>query len=116
MSCNKIPYIIAVDFDGTLCEDRFPLIGDPHTYLIQYILNKQKEGCKIILWTCRKGKILDEAVQWCIEQGLFFDSVNKNLPEVIKIFKGDTRKVFADEYIDDKNVLINGRAKSIVSY
>ena len=33
---------------------------------------------------------------------LHFDAVNENLPEAIKRFGGDSRKIFADEYIEDK--------------
>lgn len=94
--------IIAVDFDGTLCENCFPDIGDPNEELIEYIKERQKNGDKVILWTCRKGSTLADALYWCAEQGLIFDAVNTNLYEMVNVFRGDTRKVFADEYIDDR--------------
>ena len=69
--------IIAVDFDGTLCENKWPEIGEPNTELIGYLIMMQKTvGAKIILWTCRIGEMLDRAVNWCSEHGLEFDAVN----------------------------------------
>jgi 2-hydroxy-3-keto-5-methylthiopentenyl-1-phosphate phosphatase len=103
--------IIAVDFDGTLCEEKYPEIGEPNFNLIQYIIDRQNDGDKIILWTCRKDKELDDAVEWCSDLGLIFDAVNENLPEIIEAFGKDTRKIFADEYIDDRNKVILFREK-----
>lgn len=96
--------IIAVDFDGTLCENKWPEIGEPNTELIGYLIMMQKTvGAKIILWTCRAGEMLDKAVNWCSEHELEFDAVNENLPHIIERFGGDTRKIFANMYIDDRN-------------
>ena len=54
--------IIAVDFDGTLCENKWPEIGEPNTKLIGYLIEMRKTfGAKIILWTCRVGEMLDKA-------------------------------------------------------
>lgn len=97
--------IIAVDFDGTLCENKWPEIGKANTYLIDYLLSAKRHNNKLILWTCRSGERLDEAVAWCAERGLIFDAVNENLPEAIEKFGSDSRKVFADMYIDDKAIL-----------
>ena len=94
--------IIAVDFDGTLCENKYPNIGAPNTMLISHIRSLQENGDKFILWTCRRGKYLDEAIAWCKHQHLVFDAVNENLPESIEAYGGDCRKVLADEYWDDK--------------
>jgi hypothetical protein len=94
--------IIAVDFDGTLCEDKWPDIGEPNFELIAYLLGEQLKGTQIILWTSRGEERLEKALEWCEDRGLIFDAVNENLPEVIEAFGGDTRKIYADEYIDDK--------------
>ena len=103
--------IIATDFDGTLCRNAFPEIGEPTRYL-QKAIEEKKNGAAIILWTCRKGKHLEDAVDWCIEHGLRIDAVNANLPRNIQLFGGiDTRKVYADEYWDDKAVAIGGVEK-----
>lgn len=96
--------IVAVDFDGTLCDDEWPEIGDAHEGLIWYLRCRQARGDKIILWTCRTGERLREAVEWCSLEGLIFDAINENLPEVIEYCGGDSRKIYADEYIDDKMV------------
>lgn len=95
--------IIAVDFDGTLCENRYPQIGKPNRETIDYIKKRQQDGAKIVLWTCRIDELLDDAVRWSRNQGLIFDAVNENMPEIIAEFGTDTRKIFANEYIDDRN-------------
>lgn len=93
--------IIAVDFDGTLAENKWPSIGEPNRKLIKHLIKERAEGVKIILWTNRQGDLLDQAVLFCQKYGLDFDAVNENLPETIERF-GDSRKVYATEYIDDK--------------
>lgn len=94
--------ILAVDFDGTLCENRFPDIGLPNTEFIEYLKSEKVSGTKLILWTCRTGLRLTQAYRWCLERGLEFDAINQNIPEVVdKLGKGGP-KIYADEYIDDK--------------
>ena len=94
--------IIAVDFDGTLCEDKYPFIGRPNTELISVLRNANRFGDKLILWTCRSGRKLSKAVSWCEGYGLSFDAVNENLPEIIERYVGDSRKIFAEIDIDDR--------------
>lgn len=103
--------IIAVDFDGTLCENDWPNIGRPITAVIDWIKERKREGSKIILWTCREGKKLTEAVNWCWRHDLIFDAVNQNVPEIIESFGMDCRKIYADIYIDDLS--FNHRPKDI---
>lgn len=99
--------IIAVDFDGTLCKDAYPLIGTPNKTLIDLLKNrKQRYNDSLILWTCRTGEHLKEALHWCEIFELHFDAVNENLPHIQREWGGDTRKVYADIYIDDKNRLV----------
>lgn len=98
------PKIIAVDFDGTLCIDRFPEIGEPKEKVISYVKSQQANGAKLILWTNRVGEKLADAITWCRDKhGISFDAVNCNLPEIIEFFGGDPRKVFANEYLDDRS-------------
>ena len=96
--------IIAVDFDGTLCVESYPEIGAPNLKLIRMLRKKQELGDKLILWTCRAGDKLDEAVEWCRMQGLYFDAVNDNLPEMVEMWGNNSRKITADIYIDDKSM------------
>ena len=97
--------IIAIDFDGTLCTNNWPEIGDPNFELIDCLLAEQKvAGSKLILWTCRTGDQLDAAVKWCQDHGLYFDAVNDNLPEQIEMYGNNSRKIFADIYVDDKSL------------
>lgn len=100
---SGLPLIIAVDFDGTIVKDEFPEIGEEIPLMVD-VLKKIKElNIKLILWTSRTGSYLKAAVDWCAEKDLYFDAINENIQEV-KDFTGmDTRKVYADIYLDDKN-------------
>ena len=99
---SRRPKIIAVDFDGTLAENAYPGIGEPKDEVIQYCLDQKAKGAQLILWTNRVGDQVDEAVEWCRQHGLTFDAVNDNLPQMIEFFGGNPRKIFANEYIDDR--------------
>ena len=97
--------IIAVDFDGTLCYSNWPELGDPNEGLISYLKEWKKQGNKLILWTCRAGEPLDNAILWCKQQGLEFDAVNDNLPEIVSLYGNNSRKITCDYYIDDRACL-----------
>ncbi|HLW09761.1 MAG TPA: hypothetical protein VKX35_05130 [Fermentimonas sp.] len=97
--------VIAVDFDGTIVKDRYPLIGEPVPGATETLKKLRKEGYQIILWTCRTGKHLAEAVKYCAENGIRFDAINQNLRYRTVYYKGsDPRKVGADLYIDDRGI------------
>lgn len=96
--------IIAVDFDGCIVTNEFPNIGQPIQETISALHVETMAGAKIILWTCRVGNQLEEAVNWCNDMGIYLDAVNTNLPEIICEHDGDSRKIFADEYWDDRAV------------
>lgn len=96
--------IFAVDFDGTLSFGQWPGVGPANTELISFLLKRKAAGDKIILWTCRENDILEKAVSWCKSQGLVFDAINDNLPEVIERYGVNSRKVGCDFYIDDRAV------------
>lgn len=95
--------IYAIDFDGTLSFGEFPDCGRPNIRLIDWLKEKQKDGDKIILWTCREGEYLSIAVDFCKRYGLVFDAVNENVPELKEKYGNDTRKIGCDYYIDDKH-------------
>ena len=99
---------VAVDFDGTLCEHRFPKIGlvyPEHFRVHELIRLHARRGCRIILWTCREdipeGDFLTQAVNWCKEHNIPIDYVNEN-PECNFGYPEKVRKIVADIYIDDK--------------
>ncbi len=97
--------IIAVDFDGTLIEDgKWPGIGATNEKVLNYCKDEQTNGARIILWTNRVGEPLETAIKWCKKQGLRLDAVNDNLPESVEFFGTNTRKIYADEFIDDRMV------------
>ena len=103
-------YSLGLDFDGTLCNSDYPNIGGPIQPVIDYALKKKEQGWKLILITMREGKVLEQAIEWCKEQGLEFDSINDNLPEMKAFYKNNPRKIYCTEYIDDHNVVIQRKA------
>ena len=97
------PITIAVDFDGTIVEHKYPAIGKELPFAIHSLKTLQKKGHRLILWTYRAGEELAEAVEFCAQQGLEFYAVNKNYPEE-KFSDNISRKILADIYIDDRNL------------
>lgn len=95
---------IAIDFDGCLCTNAYPEIGEPNWHVINQAKAEQQAGAGLILWTCREGQLLDEAVAWCVRLGLNFDAINESLPDWIEAFQNRPRKIGASEYWDDKAV------------
>lgn len=99
--------IICCDFDGTLCEEKFPEIGEPKLDVINWVKKQQKAGHKIILWTCRESELLIKAIIWCRDKhGIIFDSINENIPE-LKFSSMGQHKAIADIYLDDKSLKIS---------
>jgi len=96
--------IIAVDFDGTLVENLYPKIGFAKRDVFDYVKARKNQGDTIILWTCREGELLEDALSFCKENDLIFDHVNDNATRVTKAFGNNSRKIYADIYIDDKSL------------
>jgi hydroxymethylpyrimidine pyrophosphatase-like HAD family hydrolase len=95
--------IIAVDFDGTIVEHKFPAIGKELIFAFQTLKALQKDGHQLILWTYRGGKLLDDAVEYCKKNGVEFYAVNCSYPGEV-IDESQSRKVNADLFIDDRNI------------
>ena len=106
--------IIAVDFDGVLCEDAFPLIGKPNYEMISIVRRWIDDGNEVILWTCRVDERLKEAVDWCSDYGLHFCTVNENAPSNLAKYPTNPRKVYADVYIDDRDAFYQRARKNKV--
>ncbi|MDB9927457.1 hydrolase [Flavobacteriaceae bacterium] len=95
--------IIAIDFDGTIVEDAYPNIGKPMIFAFETMKKLQSEGHRLILWTYRTDKKLQEAVDFCKQQGLEFYAINKSYPE--EEFDGKiSRKINATFFVDDRNI------------
>lgn len=94
---------IAVDFDGTVVEHKYPAIGKEILFAFETLRELQRQKHQLILWTYRSGKELDEAVEFCKEKGIEFYAVNKNYPEE-EYDPTISRKIDADVYIDDRNL------------
>lgn len=103
--------IIAVDFDGVLCKNKFPQIGEPEYEMISRIRQLSDLGHEVILWTSRTGQELDDAVDWCGDRGLHFCAVNENAPsnrrKYMAKYPNGTRKAYADLYVDDHAACYN---------
>jgi hypothetical protein len=94
---------IAVDFDGTIVDHAYPAIGKEKLFAFRTLKELEKMGARLILWTFRAGKELDEAVEFCRKNGIEFYAVNRNYPEEV-YNETISRKIDADIYIDDKNI------------
>ena len=102
---NNKRLIIGVDFDGTLCKSIWPGLGPPNDKLIEKLLTLQAEGARLILWTCREGIALENAINWCKKYNLVFDAINDNLAEQVNLYGNNSRKISCDVYIDDKSCI-----------
>ena len=98
--------IIAVDFDGTIVEHKYPYIGKEKPFAIETLKQMAADGHRLILWTVRSGKRLQEALEWCENNGLRFYAVNSNLPynSPFAANPNDSPKIKADFFIDDNNI------------
>jgi len=100
----EVPLKIAIDFDGTIVEHKYPEIGKEILFAFETIKALQKQKHQLILWTYRSGKELDDAVEYCRQNGVEFYAVNASYPE--EEFDEDfaSRKIDADIFIDDRNI------------
>lgn len=115
LSANKdlAGKVISVDFDRTLSNTiNYPECGEPIEEVCDYIRDAHGRGATIILNTLRENEYLDLAKEWCREHNVPIDYWNENVPERIKEWGCNPRKISADEYIDDHNKtldeIING--------
>lgn len=96
---------IAVDFDGTIVRHRYPAIGEEMPFAIATLRRLQEEHHRLILWSVREGKLLDEAVEWCRQHGIEFYAINKEFPEEDQARNEHySRKLKVDLFIDDRNL------------
>lgn len=94
---------IAVDFDGTIVRHRYPKIGDEIPFATETLRLLLRDRHRLILWTVREGRLLDEAVEWCRARGVEFYAINRDFPEEDATGSGFSRKIKADLFIDDRN-------------
>ena len=96
---------IAIDFDGTVVEHEYPKIGREIPFAVETLKMLIRDRHNLILWSCREGELLDDAVEWCRKRGIEFYAVNRDYPEETK--EGNqvySRKLKVDLFIDDRNV------------
>ncbi len=99
--------VIAVDFDGTIVEHRYPEIGKELPFATSTLRQLIEDGHKLILWSVREGDLLADAVKWCEERGVRFYAVNADIDEDASDHQGTahfSRKVKANVFIDDRNL------------
>jgi len=97
---------IAVDFDGTIVEHKYPEIGEERPFATDTLKMLINDRHRLILWTVREGRLLDEAVNWCRERGVEFYAINREYPEETKAGNQFySRKLNSvDIWIDDRNI------------
>jgi hypothetical protein len=119
--------VIAVDFDGTLHTGSYPNIGAPTPYSIETMGRLVEDGHYLIIWTCREGRLQTDMINWLQDHGIPFNRVNEQEPGNMRIYGNAARKIFADIYIDDRNLgglptwreiydIISGNAKPVWFY
>jgi hypothetical protein len=119
--------IIAVDFDGTLHTGEWPAIGEPAPHAIEVMRKLKEDGHCLIIWSCRQGDEFSDMVGWLLEKEIPFERINNSHPDNSKEFGYESRKVYADVYIDDKNIggipswneiydIVSGRVKPYFIY
>ncbi|MDR2806274.1 MAG: hypothetical protein LBB85_11700 [Dysgonamonadaceae bacterium] len=119
--------IIAVDFDGTLHTGEYPAIGAPAPYAAEIMQQLAEDGHYIIIWTCREGDYQTDMVNWLVEHKIPFNRVNNHAPGVVKKYGFASRKIFADVYIDDRQIgglptwheiydIVSGKVKPVWFY
>ncbi len=97
--------VIAVDFDGTIVEHRYPEIGEERPFATDTLKMLINDHHRLILWSVREGKLLDDAVEWCRQRGVEFWAVNRDYPEeTTSNNQHFSRKLKADMFIDDRNI------------
>ena len=97
--------VIAVDFDGTIVEHKYPYIGKEIPFAITTLKRLQDDGHRLILWSCREGRLLQDAVEFCRERGVDFFAINSiYADEDVDSEAIRSRKLKADMFIDDRNV------------
>lgn len=97
--------LIAVDFDGTIVEHKYPAIGPEIPFAIDTLKKLAADRHKLILWSVREGKLLEEAVEFCRQRGLEFYAINRDYPEEEKGQNNHySRKLKVDLFIDDRNL------------
>lgn len=103
MKYNPEALTIAVDFDGTIVEHKYPKIGEEKLFAFATLKRIQEDGHKLILWSYRTGPLLEEAVKYCRENGIEFFAVNASYPGE-ELDEDTSRKIHADLFIDDRNI------------
>lgn len=96
--------IIAVDFDGTIVRSQYPTIQGEQPYAVETLKKLKDEGHYIIIWTCRTGQPLLDAMNWLLAHGVSFDRINDHCPANVATYGDAGNKIYADVYIDDHNV------------
>lgn len=96
---------IAIDFDGTVVEHEYPKIGREIPFAVETLKMLIRDKHNLILWSCREGELLDDAVKWCRKRGIEFYAINRDYPEESRNNNNSySRKLKVDLFIDDRNV------------
>lgn len=108
---------IAVDFDGTCVEHEYPHMGAEAEGAAEVLRELAANGCKLILYTMRSGVLLEKAVQWFKERNIPLYGINENPDQNWS----DSRKVYANLYIDDSALgcplrFVDGAARPVVDW
>lgn len=103
--------VLAIDFDGTICDHRFPECG-PLKEGVVAAIQKISERFEIIIWSCRANGNLNTDDRYIKDM---IEYLNRHNIPYDRIDMGNEGKVIADLYIDDKAIRFNDWATTLMA-
>ena len=100
--------VLAVDLDGTILHNEYPYLGAPVDGMKEELEAINQAGWKISVWTVRNN--VDDVRKHLIAAGIPYDYINENPYGPVG---GNTRKIYADVYLDDKAIQFNGETRGL---
>jgi hypothetical protein len=93
---------IAVDFDNTIAYDAYPEIGEFKPHAVRVLKKILEHGGELGIWTCRTGEQAEKVKAKLLGADIQYHAFNENFASSLEYFPDDSRKIFADVYIDDR--------------
>lgn len=112
--------VVAVDFDGTICEFRYPYTGPLKEGVCEALQRIRDLGYQILVYSCRAAApdlslgITPELKIKALRGMIDYLDWNKVPYDEIDI--GDKGKPFADYYIDDKGIRFDDNWREVTDF
>ena len=93
--------VIAIDFDGTIVDDKFPDFGDVKEGAKEVINELLEVGHEVIIWSCQDAEEIEHVLY---RLGINYTAINENTESMMQRWGNNPRKIGADNFIDDKGL------------